>query len=95
MIRLHNMASTISPLDAHALLTAIAWLRPCAAFGQILTIAALAGWLQVTLPLLSLAVEIAVLVLAAEMTFWRLRRVWPVGDVEAVCHVTFDMLLLG
>ena len=73
----------------------MAWLRPCAAIGQALAVAAATGWLHVALPLDRLMAGIAVLVLATPLAFWRLRQPWPVGETEAAAHVTFDVLLLG
>lgn len=84
-----------SPLDARALVTTLAWLRPFAALGQALAIVAVVAGLHVTLPLRPLVAGIAVLALAAALGLWRLRRAWPVGELEGVCHVAFDLLLLA
>lgn len=73
----------------------MAWLRPCAAMGQALAIAVAAGRLHVKLPLAPLAAGIAALLVATPCAFWRLRRLWPVGQGEAFVHVAFDILLLG
>lgn len=88
-------ASASSAFDARALVTTMAWLRPCAALGQALAVAAAMTWLHVALPLVPLGAGIAVLMLATPVAFWRLRQVWPVGEVEAFGHVAFDVLLLG
>lgn len=87
--------STSFPADARALLTTIAWLRPCAALGQALAVLAVVGWLGVVLPLAPLAVGIGVLALAIPLAFWRLRQPRPIREGEAACHLAFDMLLLG
>ncbi|TAN07340.1 MAG: HAMP domain-containing histidine kinase [Rhodanobacteraceae bacterium] len=90
----HN-ASAATAFDARALVTTIAWLRPCTALGQALAVAAAVGWLRISLPLVRLGAGIAVLMLATPIAFWRLRRPWPVGEIEAFGHVAFDILLLG
>lgn len=95
LIRLRNPALVSNPLDAHALVTTLAWLRPCAALGQALAIVAAIGWLRITLPLQPLVAGIAVMAVAAMLGFWRLRQAWPVGEIEAVCHIGFDLLLLA
>jgi two-component system sensor histidine kinase RegB len=87
-------ASASSAFDARALVTTMAWLRPCAALGQALAVVAAMAWLRVDLPLARLGAGIAVLMLATPVAFWRLQRAWPVGEVEAFGHVTFDVLLL-
>jgi two-component system sensor histidine kinase RegB len=69
--------------------------RPCAALGQLLAIIVVVGWLQVALPVTPLLAGVAALALATPFAFWRLRHGRPVGEVEAVGHVTFDLLLLG
>jgi two-component system sensor histidine kinase RegB len=69
--------------------------RPCAALGQLLAIIVAVGWLQVALPVTPLLAGVAALALATPFAFWRLRHGRPVGEVEAVGHVTFDLLLLG
>ena len=70
-------------------------MRPCAALGQLLAIIVVVGWLQVALPVTPLLAGVAALALATPFAFWRLRHGRPVGEVEAVGHVTFDLLLLG
>lgn len=87
--------TTALPFDAHALVAAIAWLRPCAALGQALAIAAALVWLHITLPLLPLAVGIALLLASAPLLFWRLRRGWPVTAAEAAGHLIVDVILLS
>lgn len=85
-----------SPLfDARALVTTIAWLRPCAVLGQALAVVAATAWLGMRLPLGPLASGIAVLALFVPLAFWRLRRARRVGEWEACAHLMFDMLLLG
>ena len=95
MFRFRQRATRSFPFDARALITTIAWLRPCAATGQVLAIAAAAGWLRIALPLAPLAAGIAALILATPVAFLRLRDARPVGEVEAFGHVAFDILLLG
>lgn len=73
---------------------ALAWLRPFAALGQALAVIAVIGWLRVALPLQSLIAGIVILAIAAVLGLWRLRQEWPVGEIEAVCHIAFDLLLL-
>lgn len=95
MIRSGKSPLALNPINAQALATTLAWLRPCAALGQALAIAVAISWLHVALPLPPLFAGIAVLALASPLAFWRLRQAWPVGEVEAVCLVVFDLLLLG
>ena len=95
MFRFRQRATRSFPFDARALVTTIAWLRPCAAIGQALAIAVAVGWLRIALPLVPLAAGIAALVLAAAVAFLRVRNARPVGEVEAFGHVAFDILLLG
>src|SRR6185312_8533849 len=95
VFRFRQRATRSFPFDARALVTTIAWLRPCAAIGQALAIAVAAGWLRIALPLVPLAAGIAALVLAAAVAFLRVRNARPVGEVEAFGHVAFDILLLG
>lgn len=95
MTQPRNLALIFSPGDTHALVVALTWLRPCAALGQALAIGAAIGWLHIRLPLLPLAAGIATLMLVTAVVFWRLRHPWPVGEAEAMGHVTIDLLLLG
>ena len=95
MFRFSQRATRSFPFDARALITTIAWLRPCAATGQVLAIAVAVGWLRIALPLAPLAAGIAALILATPVAFLRLRDARPVGEVEAFGHVAFDILLLG
>ncbi|HKZ10417.1 MAG TPA: ATP-binding protein [Rhodanobacteraceae bacterium] len=95
MFHLRQRAASSVPFDAHGLATTIAWVRPCAALGQLLAIVVAVGWLHVALPVAPLLAGIAALALATPLAFWRLRHGRPVGEVEAVGHVTFDLLLLG
>lgn len=93
-------SSTISvptafPLDARTLITTIAWLRACAALGQLLAVVATVAWLKVSLPLIPLAAGIALLALASPLTFWRLQQPWAFGEREACAHLAFDVLILG
>lgn len=95
VFHLRQRAASSVPFDAHGLATTIAWVRPCAALGQLLAIVVAVGWLHVALPVAPLLAGIAVLALATPLAFWRLRHGRSVGEVEAVGHVTFDLLLLG
>lgn len=95
MIRLHMLSSEPSPFDARALVTTIAWLRPCDAIGQAVAVMVAVTWLRIGVPLVPLAAGIAVLILATPVAFWRLRKRWVIGEAEAFCHVSFDILLLG
>ena len=95
MFRFRQRATKSFPFDARALVTTIAWLRPCAAAGQALAIAVAVGWLRVRLPLLPLMVGIAALIAGAAVAFLRLRNARPVREVEAFGHVAFDILVLG
>ncbi len=83
------------PLDARALITVMAWLRPCNALGQALAVVAVVHWLGVGLPLAPLAAGIALLALTAPALFWRLRQPWPVGEPEAAGQLALDIALLG
>lgn len=95
LTRLPAYPLAFSPPDTRALVTTLAWLRLCAALGQALTIAAVIVWLHVPLPRVPLAAGIGMLAFASPLTFWRLRLEWPVGEIEAVGHIAFDLLLLG
>jgi two-component system sensor histidine kinase RegB len=95
MSALANHSASAFPLDARALVTTVAWLRPCAALGQILAIAAAIGWLHVVLPLPQLAAGVALLTIATPVAFWRLRRAWPVSGIEATGHLVFDVTALA
>lgn len=95
MLRFRQRVTESFSFDARALVTTIAWLRPCAAIGQATAIVVVVGWLHVALPLIPLAVGIAVLILATPVAFLRLRNTRPVGEAEAFVHVAFDILMLG
>jgi two-component system sensor histidine kinase RegB len=95
VFRLRQRATASFSFDARALVTTIAWLRPCAAAGQALAIAVAEGWLRVRLPLAPLMVGIAALIVGAFVAFLRLRNARPVREVEAFAHVAFDVLVLG
>lgn len=95
MIRLRTSSSESFPFDTRAFVTTIAWLRPCNALGQALTVVVAVVWLRITVPIPPLAAGIGVLALATPVAFWRLRQHWAVGEAEAFCHVAFDILLLG
>jgi two-component system sensor histidine kinase RegB len=95
MIRLRTPSPDAFPFDSRALVTTIAWLRPCNALGQALAVVVAVVWLRITVPIAPLAAGIGALVLATPLAFWRLRQRWPVGEAEAFCHVAFDILLLG
>ena len=92
MFHFRQRATRSFSFDARALVTTIAWLRPCAATGQVLAIAVAVGWLRIALPLVPLAAGIAALVLAAAGAFLRVRNAKPVGEAEAFGHVAFDKL---
>ncbi|MDE2054814.1 MAG: hypothetical protein KGI62_09035 [Xanthomonadaceae bacterium] len=77
MFRFRQRATRSFPFDARALITTIAWLRPCAATGQVLAIAVAVGWLRIALPLVPLAAGIAALILATPVAFLRLRDASP------------------
>ena len=95
MFRFRQRATKSFSFDARALVTTIAWLRPCAAAGQALAIAVAVGWLSVHLPLAPLMVGIAALIAGAVVAFLRLRGARPVREIEAFGHVAFDTLVLG
>lgn len=95
MFRFRPRATKPAAFDARALVTTMAWLRPCAAIGQALAIAAAMVWLHVALPLAPLVGGIVVLVLASPVAFLRVRDARLIGEAEAFGHVAFDILLLG
>ena len=95
MFRFRQRATKSFSFDARALVTTIAWLRPCDAAGQALAIAVAVGWLHVALPLAPLMVGIAALIAGAAVAFMRLRSAKPVRESEAFGHVAFDILILG
>jgi two-component system sensor histidine kinase RegB len=95
VFRFRPRAATSFSFDARALVTTIAWLRPCSAAGQALAIVVAVGWLRIVLPLAPLVAGIAALVLASPVAFLRARNPRPVGEAEAFGHVAFDILALG
>ncbi|WIG54905.1 MAG: Sensor histidine kinase PrrB (RegB) [Rhodanobacteraceae bacterium] len=95
MFRFRQRATMSFSFDARALVTTIAWLRPCDAAGQALAIAVAVGWLRVRLPLAPLMIGIAALIAGAFVAFLRLRNPKPVREVEAFAHVAFDIFVLG
>lgn len=84
-----------SPLDVRALVATLAWLRPCAVVGQALAVVVVVVLLQVALPLRPMVAGMVVLALAAVAGLWRIRQAWPIGEVEALCHIAFDLLMLA
>ena len=95
MFHLRQRAASSFSFDAHGLATTIAWVRPCAALGQFVALIVAVGWLRVALPVAPLLAGIASLALTTPLAFWRLHRARPVGEIEAIGHVAFDLLLLG
>lgn len=85
----------LDPLDAAALVSALAWLRPFAALGQAFAVFAAIAWLRVSLPLAPILAGVVLMLLAGLAALWRLSRGWPVAEWEAVGHVALDLLLLG
>ena len=84
MFRFRQRATKSFPFDARALVTTIAWLRPCAATGQALAIAVAIGWLRIALPLASLAAGIAALVIAWVTVAGHALRVARANPVHAL-----------
>jgi len=95
VFRFPQRATISFSFDARALVTTIAWLRPCAAVGQALAIVVAVGWLRVALPLAPLMIGIAALIAGAAVAFLRLRNAKPVREFEAFAHVAFDIVVLG
>ncbi len=79
---------------AHRLTETLAWLRLCAVSGQALTVAAVAGVLDLPVPLLPLTCGILALALFGLFAFWRLKQPWPVSFPEAFGHIVVDIAVL-
>lgn len=77
-----------------ALARALAWLRLCAIAGQTATVLFCAAWLRLPLPLLALLAGIGLLAVFAVFAAWRLRRPWPLGEWETICHIGVDTAVL-
>ena len=80
--------------NARELTWTLAWLRLCAVAGQALTVVVVAFWMQLPIPVGSLALGIALLLVFALAVFWRLRQPWPVTSIEAVAHIAVDIAAL-
>jgi len=81
--------------NARELTWTLAWLRLCAVAGQALTVVVVAFWMQLPIPVGSLALGIALLLAFALAVFWRLRQPWPVTSIEAVAHIAVDIAALS
>ena len=80
--------------NARELTWTLAWLRLSAVAGQALTVVVVAFWMQLPIPVGSLALGIALLLVFALAVFWRLRQPWPVTSIEAVAHIAVDIAAL-
>jgi len=81
--------------NARELTWTLAWLRLSAVAGQALTVVVVAFWMQLAIPVGSLALGIALLLAFALAVFWRLRQPWPVTSIEAVAHIAVDIAALS
>ncbi|WP_242512287.1 ATP-binding protein [Pseudolysobacter antarcticus] len=82
-------------LGPSELLASLAWLRLCAIVGQALTVAFVAHWLVLPIPENALWRGIAVLLLFEVLVLWRMRRTWPVNELEVFGHFVVDMGVLA
>ncbi len=88
--------------DSHSLRTgpralaqSLAWLRVSAIAGQCIAILAVTTWLDMAIPVLRLLVGVGALAVFAVFAAWRLRRSWPVTELESIGHTLVDILVLG
>ncbi len=79
---------------ARGLAETLAWLRLVAIAGQALTIAVVALWFRLPIPVVPLTLGIGALGLFALFAFWRLEQTWPFTLAEAFAHVAVDILVL-
>lgn len=70
------------------------WLRNASIAGQAAAVAVAHAVFRIDLPLLLLALTIGTLALVNLGTAWRLRRPWPVSDLELLGQLGADVLLL-
>lgn len=83
------------PHGSRQLLSTLAWLRLCAIGGQALTVAFVAVWLGIAIPVGPLFAGIGVLAAFSLVAFWRLRRQTRVSATESMIHITIDTVVLG
>ncbi|MCB1577137.1 MAG: sensor histidine kinase, partial [Xanthomonadales bacterium] len=83
------------PHGSRQLLSTLAWLRLCAIGGQALTVAFVAAWLGIAIPVGALFAGIGVLAAFSLLAFWRLRRQTRVSATESMIHITIDTVVLG
>lgn len=90
------MASSplLTRFDPRALVTTLAWLRPCVVIGEALMLLLAVRWLHLALPVAPMLAGLCIAGLTAPATFWRLRQPRAVAEVEAVAQVVFDLLAL-
>lgn len=81
--------------DPRALITTLAWLRPCIVIVETLLLFAAVRWLHIPLPVVPLLIGLCVAGLIAPATFWRLRRSWLVTEPEAIAQIALDLLVLA
>ena len=84
-----------SPNRARELAETLAWLRVCAVFGQLLTVAIVTEFFDITVPLRPLLGGIGALAAFGLFAFWRLHQPWPVGLREVFGHIAVDIVVLG
>ncbi|MGN6312674.1 MAG: ATP-binding protein [Rhodanobacteraceae bacterium] len=87
-------SSLSTRFDPRALVTTLAWLRPCMVIGEALMLLVAVRGLHIALPVAPLLIGLCVAGLTAPATFWRLSRPWQVAQPEAVAQVVFDLLAL-
>ena len=83
------------PHGSRQLLSTLAWLRLWAIGGQALTVAFVAIWLKIAIPVAALFAGIGVLAAFSPIAFWRLRRQTRVSANESMIHITIDTVVLG
>ncbi|MFL6650571.1 MAG: ATP-binding protein [Sulfurifustaceae bacterium] len=87
-------SATTAPTPSAINLRRLVVLRAIALGGQALAVWASVAWLDIALPWQRLAGILAAAAAVNLLTGLRLRRPWPVRDVELFAHFTFDVLAL-
>jgi two-component system, sensor histidine kinase RegB len=94
--RAESIATSVAPaLTSSAVnLRRLVVLRAIALAGEVLAIVAAVAWLQIALPLEPIALILLAAAAVNALTWARLARDWPVGDIELFAHLTFDVFAL-
>jgi two-component system sensor histidine kinase RegB len=89
-----RLPSTIR-FDPRALVTTLAWLRPCVVIGEALMLLVAVRGLHLALPVAPMLAGLCIAGLTAPATFWRLRQPRQIAEPEAVAQIVFDLLALA